>query len=35
MEIADLPHGFLTLSHVSPAVGQVVAQIGAQLGAAL
>jgi acetyl esterase len=35
MEIADLPHGFLTLSQFSPAVGQVVAQIGAKLGAAL
>jgi acetyl esterase len=35
MEHADLPHGFLTLSHLSPAVGRVVAQIGAQLGAAL
>jgi acetyl esterase len=35
MEFANLPHGFLTLSHVSPAVGQGVAEIGAQLGAAL
>jgi acetyl esterase len=35
MEVADLPHGFLTLSHFSPAVGHVVAQIGAKLGAAL
>jgi acetyl esterase len=35
MELDNLPHGFLTLSHVSPAVGQVVAQIGARLGAVL
>lgn len=35
MEFGDLPHGFATLSHVSPAVGQVVAQIGTRLGAAL
>lgn len=35
MELGNLPHGFLTLSHVSPAVGQVVVQIGANLGAAL
>jgi acetyl esterase len=35
MELGSLPHGFLTLSHVSPAVGQVVAQVGASLGAAL
>lgn len=35
MELADLPHGFLTLSHVSPAVAKVVAQIGTQLGASL
>jgi len=35
MELGNLPHGFLTLSHVSPAVGQTVAQIGTNLGAAL
>jgi acetyl esterase len=35
MELNNLPHGFLTLSHVSPAVGQVVSQIGTNLGAAL
>ena len=35
VELGNLPHGFLTLSHVSPAVGQVVAQIGTSLGAAL
>jgi acetyl esterase len=35
MELGSLPHGFLTLSHVSPAVGQVVAQVGTNLGAAL
>lgn len=34
-ELGNLPHGFLTLSHVSPAVGQVVAQIGATLAAGL
>jgi acetyl esterase len=34
-ELGSLPHGFLTLSHVSPAVGQVVAQIGTNLGGAL
>lgn len=34
-ELGNLPHGFLTLSHVSPAVGQVVAQIGAKLAAGL
>ena len=35
MELDDLPHGFLTLSHFSPAVAHVVAQIGTKLGAAL
>jgi acetyl esterase len=35
MEFGNLPHGFLTLSHVSPAVGRVVAKIGASLGAVL
>jgi acetyl esterase len=35
IELPDLPHGFLTLSHLSPAVGQIVAQIGTRLGAAL
>jgi acetyl esterase len=34
-ELGSLPHGFLTLSHVSPAVGQVVAQVGTNIGAAL
>jgi acetyl esterase len=35
VELDDLPHGFLTLSHVSPAVAHVVAQIGTKLGAVL
>lgn len=35
MEHANLPHGFITLSHVSPAMGQIVAQIGTSLGRAL
>lgn len=35
MEFGSVPHGFITLSHVSPAVGQMVAQIGTSLGAAL
>lgn len=34
-ELANLPHGFITLSHVSPAVGDVVARIGTSLGATL
>jgi acetyl esterase len=35
MELGNLPHGFVTLSHVSPAVANVVAQIGTRLGAVL
>jgi acetyl esterase len=35
MEFATVPHGFITLSHVSPAVGRMVAQIGTSLRAAL
>jgi len=35
MEFANLPHGFITLSHVSPAVAQVVSAIGTSLGASL
>jgi acetyl esterase len=35
MEFSSMPHGFITLSHVSPAVGQMVEEIGTRLGAAL
>lgn len=34
MEVENLPHGFVTLSHMSPAVGRVVEQIGQKLGGA-
>lgn len=33
LEFGTLPHGFVTLSHLSPAVADVVAQIGTRLGA--
>jgi len=33
LEFGTLPHGFVTLSHLSPAVGDVVAEIGTRLGA--
>lgn len=35
MEFGNLPHGFLTLSHVSPAVARAVEQIGTRLGSPL